>query len=265
MTNPQCTIYDTILHAVQHSSPHSTTPRLFFVTGKAGRGKSFIIHVLIAFLCSQSMIAAVAGSTALSISDVDHARTAHNLFGLPVVDDDNNGVTSRIPPHSPRAEYLRIATIIIWDELLMAHVNNIHATDSLLHELMDSTHPFGGKIVVGLGDFHQVAPIVKNGGPTQTFMASILSSSLWKKFHTLQLSDPIRNALDPHFSEFIDAIGEDDDKSILIPRGLVVTWQCGYPILTPEHTWGEYLYMVVFWLVYSGVNDPRVLWCPYHR
>ena len=38
--------------------------------------------------------------------------------------------------------------------------------------------PFGAKIVVGLGDFRQVAPVVRNGGPTGSFDASIRSSWL---------------------------------------------------------------------------------------
>jgi hypothetical protein len=210
MSADQHIIWDTLLHAVDNLSSRSTLPNLFFVTGKAGRGKSFIIHCLIAHLRSRSQIAAIAGTTALSISNIDHARTAHSLFGLPIIDDDSAiHIESRISPRSSRAEYLRHATAIVWDELPMAHVALIEAVDSLLRQIMRVNIPFGGKILIGIGDFRQVAPVVKGGGASETFMASILSSTVWPQFRILELTVPIRNAEDPDFAEFIDYIGED--------------------------------------------------------
>lgn len=79
----------------------------------------------------------------------------------------------------------------MWDELPMIHVATFEAVDTLLRRIMGSDLPFGGKIVIAIGDFRQVAPVVKGGGPTACFLASILSSPLWKQFRIHQLTMPM--------------------------------------------------------------------------
>ena len=59
---------------------------------------------------------------------------------------------------------------------------------------MGNTKPFDGKIVVGLGDFRQVALVVRNGGPTASLDALVRFSPLWDNFQILRLHQPIRNA-----------------------------------------------------------------------
>jgi len=73
----------------------------------------------------------------------------------------------------------------------------IECTNALLQLLMGNMRPVGGRIVVGLGGFRQVASVVKNGGPIGSLDASIRSSWLWKHFHILRLHQPVRNAHDP--------------------------------------------------------------------
>lgn len=47
--------------------------------------------------------------------------------------------------------------------------------------------PFGGKAFVGLGDFRQVAPVIRGAsGLTATFDNSIRSSDLWEHFEILR-------------------------------------------------------------------------------
>jgi len=126
---------------------------------------------------------------------------------------------SRIGPHSDHARFLQNVEIIFWEELPMSNRAAVECTNALLQLLMGNTKPFGGKIVVGLGDFRQVAPVVRNGGPTASLDASVRSSLLWKKFQILRLYQPIRNAQDPVYSEWVDSIGEDflNDSSIELP------------------------------------------------
>lgn len=116
---------------------------------------------------------------------------------------------SKIGPHSEHARFLQKVEIIFWEELPMSNRAAIECTNVLLQLLMGSSKPFGGKIVVGLGDFRQVAPVVKNGGPTASLDASIKSSWLWKHFHIVRLHQPVRNAQDPLYSKWVDSIGED--------------------------------------------------------
>jgi ATP-dependent DNA helicase PIF1 len=96
----------------------------------------------------------------------------------------------------------------MWDELPMANVAIFEALDILLRRITGNQAPFGGKIIIGIGDFRQVAPVVKGGGPSAAYLASILSSPLWHLFSITQLNQPIRNATDPDFADFIDTVGE---------------------------------------------------------
>lgn len=128
---------------------------------------------------------------------------------------------SRIGPHSEQARFLQSVEIIFWEELPMSNRAAIECTNALLQLLMGNTKPFGGKIVVGLGDFRQVAPVVKNGGPTASLDASIRSSSLWQHFLILRLHEPVRNAHDPIYSKWVDEIGEDTLSDSPIPLPLI--------------------------------------------
>lgn len=90
----------------------------------------------------------------------------------------------------------------------MANKAAIECANELLQVLEGNNKPFGGKVFLGLGDFRQVAPVVKNSGPTATLEASIKSSSLWQNFQVLRLHAPIRNASDPEYSAWVDSIGD---------------------------------------------------------
>ena len=128
---------------------------------------------------------------------------------------------SQIGPNSDQAQFLRNVEIIFWEELPMSNRAAIECTNVLLQLLMGNMKPFGGKIVVGLGDFRQVAPVVRNGGPIGSLDASIRSSWLWKQFHILRLHQPVRNAHDPVYSQWVDTIGEDTLTNCPIPLPLI--------------------------------------------
>ena len=62
-------------------------------------------------------------------------------------------MTYNIKPHSSRAELLRAAGLIVWEELPMANKACLHAVDALLRLLCNADKPFGGKPFIGVGDF----------------------------------------------------------------------------------------------------------------
>ena len=120
---------------------------------------------------------------------------------------DNTELQSRIDPQSNQADYLCHVDLIVWEELPIANKAAVECTDQLLRKLMECSLPFGGKPIVGLGNFHQVAPVIKNGSRAAVFDASIHSSYLWPLFTILPLMQPIRNAMDPEFSDWVDQVG----------------------------------------------------------
>ena len=92
----------------------------------------------------------------------------------------------------------------------------LQAVNCLLQTLTGSTEPFGGKFLIAVGDFRQVAPVVRGGGLAAVIDASVRMSPLWDLFHINRLTRPMRNAADPEFCQYIDDIGEDAMACCLI-------------------------------------------------
>jgi len=95
----------------------------------------------------------------------------------------------------------------------MANRAALECADQLLRDITGVDKPFGDKVFLGLGDFRQVAPVVKNGGRTEIVEASIRSSPLWKHFSLMRLYAPLRNASDPPYAAWVDAIGDGASAS----------------------------------------------------
>ena len=188
MNPDQQQMYEAIDNDIYSDAAPGPIARMHFLTGKAGRGKSFVVNAAISKARSLGRIAVVCGTTALCVSNIEGGRTAHSMFSIPVT-DDYSGVESQLQDDTcnSRADYLREAAFIVWDELPMANVAIVEAVDRLMQRLMQNDCPFGGKVFIGIGDFRQVGPVVKNGGPTACFLASILSSPLWKLFQVINV------------------------------------------------------------------------------
>ncbi|KAA8912770.1 hypothetical protein FN846DRAFT_772987 [Sphaerosporella brunnea] len=74
MNPEQAACYHTVLDDCWSDGPH----RLYFIDGKAGRGKTFLVRAICDTLRSQADIAIIAGSTALSATLYERGRTAHS-------------------------------------------------------------------------------------------------------------------------------------------------------------------------------------------
>ena len=68
---------------------------------------------------------------------------------------------------------------------------------------------FGGIPFIGLGDFHQVAPVVDGCGETAALAASVKSSPLWSSLRISHLTTPMRSINDVEYTAFVDDIGDD--------------------------------------------------------
>nr|XP_027118623.1 ATP-dependent DNA helicase PIF1-like [Coffea arabica] len=117
--------------------------------------------------------------------------------------------------------------LFLWDEASMAKRDTIQAFDELLKDLMETSDPFGGKVVVFGGDFRQTLPVIQGATKDQLIQASLLHSSLWSCMHKIKLKHNMRAVLDPAFSRFLLAVGEgaepvDADNQICLPGHMVI-------------------------------------------
>ena len=68
------------------------------------------------------------------------------------MDDAEEPIISRLDSHSQRAELIRAASIIVWDEIFSARRQDVEAVDLALRDIMGNREaPFGGLFFVGVG------------------------------------------------------------------------------------------------------------------
>ena len=184
-----------------------TEHKCYFLDAPAGRGKTFVMQKILEHLQQLRKIVLVCGTTALSVTVYPRGRTAHSAFGIPVTENPLELVSS-IRFKSSRADLLRHTELIIWEELPMANKTALECTDQLLRYLNENSQPFGNCTFVGLGDFRQVAPVVRGTiRISSTLAASVKSSFLWQYFQQLSLITPIRQATDLNFATWVDSVG----------------------------------------------------------
>lgn len=98
--------------------------------------------------------------------------------------------------------------VLTIDEAPMANRAVLACVDETARRATGLDVPFGGKCVIMLGDFRQTCPVIRGGTRTEVVAASIKSSPLWPLFSVYRLTQPVRNAMDPEYAAFVDAIGE---------------------------------------------------------
>jgi len=124
------------------------------------------------------------------------------------VNNKNEMLLSPIDPCDSRGDLIRAASVVIWDEAPMVNRAVVACVDDICRKIMGNSLPFGGKIIILLGDFRQTCPVIRGGSHTDIVDASIKSSPLWHLFKVWPLTAPIRNADDPDCASWIDNIGD---------------------------------------------------------
>jgi hypothetical protein len=111
----------------------------------------------------------------------NYSGCLHGQIKVPV-NDRNEMLKSPIQANDPRAELIKEAALWVWDEAPMANRAVMSCTEETCRVVMENDEPFGGKVVVLLGDFRQTCPVIRRGTRAQVVDASIKSSELWPLF-----------------------------------------------------------------------------------
>lgn len=125
----------------------------FFLTGKAGTGKTTFLKKIQNEINKNFIVLAPTGIAAINAG----GETIHSFFGIPF------GVVTFKEPckvKAARIELLRNVDTIIIDEVSMCRADLIDAIDRVMKHICHSGLPFGGKQVVFVGDIYQLPPVV---------------------------------------------------------------------------------------------------------
>ena len=134
---------------------------LVFVTGKAGTGKSTLIHYLRKNTRRKCVVLAPTGVAAMNVQ----GATIHSFFRFPprmLTAADAREISWRAP-------YEDLELLII-DEVSMVRADVLDAIDRFLRlNGRDKRLPFGGVQLLLVGDLHQLPPVVSNQDERQHF------------------------------------------------------------------------------------------------
>ena len=197
LNDDQATAFNIIQHSIDNMNledPQPSTketPSLFFIDGPGGHGKTYLLNATLGFNHQEGNILLATASSGMSSLLLFQGRTGHYRFKLPLIIDEYS--TCNISKESVLAQFLRKAKAIMWDEVTMMHRFNIEALNRTLQDICGNKLPFGGKIMIFVGDFRQVLPIIRYASSKSKVIASCINKSpLWVNVHRLYLRQNMR-------------------------------------------------------------------------
>ncbi|XP_076062476.1 ATP-dependent DNA helicase Pif1-like [Oratosquilla oratoria] len=133
-----------------------------FLNASGGTGKSFVLNILLDSVRSQGKIVLAVASSGIAATALHGGRTAHNMFKIPLM-EYNEIRPCGIKKTSELAKLLKITSLIVWDEVVMANKNTLTALDITLRDVLENDKFMGGIVFVCAGDFRQILPVIRGG------------------------------------------------------------------------------------------------------
>lgn len=174
--------------------------------------------------------------TAAAATLLDGGCTLHHFMGMGLMENPN------VRLKSDTIQRLKLTRIVFVDEVSMLHPKQLMIMDIVLRRYLNPNQPFGGIRFVFIGDFAQLAPIVKhnddmlkrNGG-TYDVVPTVFDilNNLLPQLRTFCFKRIFRQASDPDFAAALNRIrlqrpGElkHEDAAILISRQMPLIEFC---------------------------------------
>ncbi|CAM9554096.1 unnamed protein product [Laminaria digitata] len=193
--------------------------RARYIDALPGRGKTFMLRALVLALRSPSsgrpLIVVNVAPTGVAASQYlggfsapeTDGTTAHRRFRITVSTswDSDDPSACQVTGGSDVAAALRVADACVWNELANARGADFEAVDADLRELSESDLLFGGVTFIGVGDFHQIPPIVIGATPESHLEHLVHQLPLWRHVTVTTLRESVRMGGDPEYSDLLDA------------------------------------------------------------
>ena len=144
------------------------TNESFFITGKAGTGKTTFIKWIQTEVEKNFLLLAPTGIAAVAIG----GQTIHSFFGFPF---EPIGPYTELQEAnwSRNRDVLRRVDTIIIDEASMVRCDIVDGMDRFLRIFLKNNLPFGGKQVIFVGDLFQLPPVVVKGSADEEMLEDL--------------------------------------------------------------------------------------------
>jgi len=151
------------------------THQSIFLTGKAGTGKTTLLHQIIQNTHKNTVVVAPTGIAALNAGGV----TIHSMFQLPfggfipsydavpqishfIKFETKDSLRKHFKMNNIKRSVIQNMELLIIDEVSMLRSDVLDAVDFMMRKVRRKEKPFGGVQVLYIGDLLQLPPVVKN-------------------------------------------------------------------------------------------------------
>lgn len=147
------------------------TNRHFFLTGKAGTGKTTLLKTIAEKTSKNYVVVAPTGVAAINAGGV----TLHSMFSLPLtafvptndfadpnLANNRRSLAEHLRYRKDKLRVIQEMELLIIDEVSMVRCDILDAVDFAMRTVRKNPAPFGGVQVMLIGDMHQLPPVVKD-------------------------------------------------------------------------------------------------------
>ncbi|XP_076043607.1 uncharacterized protein LOC143026723 [Oratosquilla oratoria] len=187
LNKEQRAIYDAVMECVNNRRSGG-----FFLNAPGGKGKSFVLNLLLDTVRANSEIALAVASSGIAATVLHGGRTAHSMFKIPIM-EHNEVKPCSIKLNSELARLIKMTSLIVWDEVVMTNKNKITALDCTAKDITGNKHCFmGGIPFVCAGDFRQILPVIRGGGKNEELKYNIKNAIFWEDLRKFKLVQNVR-------------------------------------------------------------------------
>ena len=179
----------------------------FFITGKAGTGKSTFIHFFAQKTKKKVLLTAFTGIAAMNAGGV----TIHSFFKFPLRPILPNDEEIKVyPEYDQRRKIIEDIDTIIIDEVSMLRADILQAIDfSLRNNGGDPSKLFGAKQIIFVGDIFQLPPVTDSSSEVEDY--------LFKEYFRSEYFFDCKayRDLNPIFFEFVKSQRQREDEEFV--------------------------------------------------
>jgi len=206
--------------------------RSFFITGKAGTGKTTLLKEIVKECRARGKNIAVSAPTGVAAKNAE-GQTLHSLLGLKTIVFIPGKIQRWYNTmDNARVNVIKKLDILIIDEISMVRCDVLDMVDLTLQHYKRNKKPFGGIQVILFGDLFQLPPVVNDKKKEKELLYSyykkgnpyFFSSDVISKhpFPVLELETVYRQQEDKKFVNILNHIREGDflesDRNVLNRR-----------------------------------------------
>ncbi len=184
------------------------TSNNYFITGKAGTGKSVLLQYFVTHTLKNTAIVAPTGVAAINVG----GQTIHSFFGLELDIQDVNNLDQVVKLTKRRKKVLENLETLVIDEISMVSADIMDMIDRKMRVARAKDVPFGGCQVVVFGDLYQLPPVVV-GNDAKQYMRDTYGTTFFfgapgvkeSNFQAIELQKIYRQK-DEHFISLLNQI-----------------------------------------------------------